>query len=630
MSIYLSMTPVPDSQGQQPLTPALENDAPRDFISETRDSVWAEHAAYHLEHCSDSLLSLQRPHPRRRRRPPPPRSPLLADHSLSDSQSASTSSANPPSHPPQFESFTIHEYQTRNEAPLIRVRETKALVLTADAFPLYPSYNACAPISRNITVGDDPDWLPFIPFADDPTYDYDVDIEHHSYFAWPNLAQDPDIQIVILETIRRLISQFGLSFPQIADMQVFPLSGDEIIKVSRSRDFPAWISPFTKVKPLPMLGGTADSPKQIMNYFKEYFCNDLNCLTSFCPTHFQLVSPTMVAPEIPYAKLVDSIENPCGVDCFLFPKKQVISTPWTASDTENLFSFLDYAPDTSSCDLAIFCRRACYEIHYYRERYCSPVRKPKTNSNIVQRLSSKAFAEHPREFTPGFPCKHDGPCDAESNCECFQNKAHCHIRCSCNSKCPRRWKGCHCAKSSKVCGTNKCSCFKAHFECDPELCLSCEARDHNSNLCKNVSIQRGNFKRTRTQPSTYGLGLFLCESCQKDDLIIEYVGERIYGSTELSRSASATHRGRQYIFELNPSLAVDATFAGNEARFINHSPTPNCVALVFLVNGEHRIGIYAASHLEANSELFLNYGPTFFYVDKDENIWQGGRVPTLD
>jgi hypothetical protein len=41
-------------------------------------------------------------------------------------------------------------------------------------------------------VGDDPEKLPFLPFADDPTYDYELDIGHHGYFAWPNLTQDPD------------------------------------------------------------------------------------------------------------------------------------------------------------------------------------------------------------------------------------------------------------------------------------------------------------------------------------------------------------------------------------------------------------------------------------------------------
>jgi len=180
------MTPVPDSQGQQS---ASELDAPHDFVLRTYGSVWAEHASHHVEHCRNSFISLQRPHPRRRR--PPPRSTLFPDHSLSSGMAASTSSVDPL----QFEPFAIYEYDTTNETSRPRIRETKALVLTVfPPFPPYPSYNACTPISRSIMVGDDSDKLPFIPFADDPTYDYRLDIENHSYFAWPNLTrtQDPD------------------------------------------------------------------------------------------------------------------------------------------------------------------------------------------------------------------------------------------------------------------------------------------------------------------------------------------------------------------------------------------------------------------------------------------------------
>ena len=186
MPTYPSMTPVPDSQS---LIPASELDASHDFVSETYESVWAEHAAHHVEHCLDSLVSLQRPHPRRRR--PPPRRSLLGNHPFSP-MTRSTSKSKPRAQPPQFECFTIHEYETTHDVSPRRVRETKALVLNADPFPPYPSYNACTPLSRNIMVGDDPDKLPFLPFADDPTYDYELDIGHYSYFAWPNLAQDPD------------------------------------------------------------------------------------------------------------------------------------------------------------------------------------------------------------------------------------------------------------------------------------------------------------------------------------------------------------------------------------------------------------------------------------------------------
>jgi len=241
------MTPVPDSQS---LIPASEPDAPHDFVSETYGSVWEEHTTHHVEHCLDSLVSLQRPHPRRRR--PPPRRAPLANHPFRP-MAGSGSTVNFRARRPQFESFTIYEYETTNNVSPLRVRKTKAFVLNADPFPPYPSYDACAPLSRNIMVGDDPDRLPFIPFADDPTYDYELDIGNHSYFAWPNLTQDPDsnylykfrsldanslfktVQIIILETVRRLVSEFGLSLSQIAEMKIFPLSGDEIIKVSRTR-----------------------------------------------------------------------------------------------------------------------------------------------------------------------------------------------------------------------------------------------------------------------------------------------------------------------------------------------------------------------------------------------------------
>ena len=182
------MTPVPDSQSSSSTS---KLDVPHDLVSETCGSVWAENAAHHVEHCLDSLASLQRPHPRRRR--PPPRKTLLVDHPVSPTAGSSSSvRSRARAQIPWFESFAIHEYETTNNISPLRVRETKALILIADPFPPYPSYNACAPLSKNIMVGDDSDKLPFIPFADDPTYDYDSDIGNHSYFAWPNLTQDPD------------------------------------------------------------------------------------------------------------------------------------------------------------------------------------------------------------------------------------------------------------------------------------------------------------------------------------------------------------------------------------------------------------------------------------------------------
>ena len=106
----------------------------------------------------------------------------------------------------------------------------------------------------------------------------------------------------------------------------------------------------------------------------------------------------------------------------------------------------------------------------------------------------------------------------------------------------------------------------------------------------------------------HGRGLFSVTDLEKDQLIIEYVGELIRSKVADVRERYYDSKGIGcYMFRIDENFVVDATKMGNAARYVNHSCDPNCEARVITVGTSKKIVIYASKAIPLGVELTYDY-----------------------
>jgi [histone H3]-lysine4 N-trimethyltransferase SETD1 len=95
--------------------------------------------------------------------------------------------------------------------------------------------------------------------------------------------------------------------------------------------------------------------------------------------------------------------------------------------------------------------------------------------------------------------------------------------------------------------------------------------------------------------SIHGWGLYTQENIVANDMIIEYVGEKVRQRVADVREWMYDKQGvgSSYLFRIDDDMVIDATKKGGIARFINHSCMPNCTAKIISVGRSKRIVIYA-------------------------------------
>ena len=93
--------------------------------------------------------------------------------------------------------FVFHDYEDQS-----RRRSDPHDVYVGGEFLPHPVYEICTPAARNIKVGDDPDQMSFLPFADDPAFNWTPYNKEYEYFSW---------QLSLLNPARKSSVRF---FPQ--------------------------------------------------------------------------------------------------------------------------------------------------------------------------------------------------------------------------------------------------------------------------------------------------------------------------------------------------------------------------------------------------------------------------------
>lgn len=121
-----------------------------------------------------------------------------------------------------------------------------------------------------------------------------------------------------------------------------------------------------------------------------------------------------------------------------------------------------------------------------------------------------------------------------------------------------------------------------------------------SNSDADVAIRFNALKKRKKhvkfeRSAIHGWGLYADENIAINELIIEYVGEKVRQKVADMREIRYEKQGvgSSYLFRMMDDEIVDATKKGGIARFINHSCDPNCTAKIIKVEGTPRIVIYA-------------------------------------
>ncbi|CAK7263686.1 hypothetical protein SEPCBS57363_000696 [Sporothrix epigloea] len=150
------------------------------------------------------------------------------------------------------------------------------------------------------------------------------------------------------------------------------------------------------------------------------------------------------------------------------------------------------------------------------------------------------------------------------------------------------------------------------YECNDEIC------NVGSERCSNREFQRL-AERTASKNSFHigvevfktpdrGHGIRASRAFRPGQIIMEYIGE-IITEEESDRRMNELYKDNEcyYLMSFDQSLIIDGT-SGSIARFVNHSCSPNCRMIKWIVSGQPRIALFAGDRpIMTGEELTYDY-----------------------
>ena len=146
----------------------------KQLIAQTFKEVWKEYYSWETVHSAQHLRSLAAKNPEK-----PIEFSVLTAESEDDSSEAATSGA------------SFRRYHLVNDKWDGLTRRTESVVDSSHLTP-HPPYESCTPITNNILHGDDSNFMPFVPLADDPTFNHQEHAYEYKALAWQQAYRDPE------------------------------------------------------------------------------------------------------------------------------------------------------------------------------------------------------------------------------------------------------------------------------------------------------------------------------------------------------------------------------------------------------------------------------------------------------